>query len=391
MRSDARRALALIATSQLLALGLWFSASAVGPQLDSAWALGGTAGLTLAVQLGFVTGALISATLNVADLVPSRVLFSASALAAGVANLGLLAVEPGDTTLALGLRFVTGFFLAGVYPAGLKAMAGWFREGRGMALGVLVGALTVGSASPHLIRGLGLDWPGVITTASVLAFLAAGMMVGVGDGPYETSSARFRWSQVVDAMSSRGTRLATLGYLGHMWELYAMWTWVASYLAASSAVATGYPSIPIVTFFVIAVGGVGAWLAGRLADRRGRASVAGWAMAVSGSCALATPALFGSPAWVMVPVMLVWGVAVIADSAQFSAMVTETASDRTRGTALTLQTALGFLLTMVTIWWVPRIAAAVGWRWAFAVLAPGPMLGVVAMLRYRVVVEAPYP
>lgn len=381
-KSRPARALALIAVSQLLALSLWFSASAVAPQLEDAWRLSPVqvAGLTLTVQLGFVVGALASALLNIADLVPSRLLFTFSATAAALVNLGLLTVSPGDPTRALMLRFLTGMFLAGVYPAGLKVMAGWFVRGRGMALGVLVGALTVGSASPHLVRGLGLDWVGVVITASVLAAIAALLMLRVGDGPFETRSSRFRWSQVAVVVSNRGARLATYGYLGHMWELYAMWTWVGAFLAASAQrSASGYGSIPVLTFVVIGVGGLGAWWAGSLADRVGRARIAGGAMLISGACAISTPILFGGPGWFVIPVMLVWGLTVVADSAQFSAMVTETSDDDTRGTALTLQTALGFLLTLATIWLVPRIAGTLGWRWAFPVLGLGPALGVIAM------------
>ncbi|HEX6946320.1 MAG TPA: MFS transporter [Acidimicrobiia bacterium] len=389
-----RRALVLVAVSQLFALGVWFSASAVAPQLEHEWQLGegGSAALTLAVQIGFVAGALLSATLNVADLFPARAVFGASAVAAALANLGLLGVGPGSSARAYLLRFATGLFLAGVYPTGLKVMAGWFREGRGMAMGLMVGALTVGSASPHLVRGIGLDWPGVVAAASVLTLLSALMMARVGDGPYDAMSPRFRWRQVADAMSTRGTRLATFGYLGHMWELYALWTWTAAYLAASAAAAGGgYPSIPVLTFLVIAAGGVGAWVAGRMADRLGRSLVAGGAMAISGACCLASAVVFGLPAWVVIPVMLVWGVTVVADSAQFSAMVTETSTPETRGTALTMQTALGFLLTMVTIWAVPRIAELMSWRWAFVGLAIGPGLGVLAMTRFRRVIETAYP
>jgi MFS family permease len=253
-----------------------------------------------------------------------------------------------------------------------------------MALGVLVGALTVGSAGPHLIRGFGFDWQGVVLGASGLAAAGALLMLLVRDGPYETPSQQFAWNQIGRVFANRGVRLSTFGYLGHMWELYAMWTWTAAFLAASAA-AAGYGDgwVPTATFAIIAVGGAGAWLAGLYADRRGRTLAAGAAMAVSGSCALATPVLFGLSPLVVVPVFLVWGVAVVADSAQFSAMVVETSDDAVRGTALALQTALGFLLTLVTIRGVPILADAWGWRWAFPVLALGPALGIVAMVRLR--------
>lgn len=384
MASAQRRALVTIAVGQLFALSLWFSASAVAPQLRVLWSLdtGQEAGLTLAVQLGFVVGALLSAIFNLADVIPSRRLFLFSAVGGALANLGLLFMSESTVMVTLGLRFVTGVFLAGVYPAGLKVMAGWFKAGRGMALGVLVGALTLGSASPHLVRGLGLEWQGVVIAASAFTFVAAGMMTRVGDGPYEVPTQSFRWRQLGLVVRNRGVRLSTYGYLGHQWELYAMWTWTAAFLAASaSAFGSSYGSIPLITFAVIGVGGLGSWWAGSLADRLGRTRVAGGAMVVSGTCAALTPLVFGTAPWVVVPLMLVWGLTVVADSAQFSTMVIETAEDGVRGTALTLQTAVGFLLTLVTIRWVPAIADSVGWQWAFPILAIGPALGVVAMVR----------
>ncbi len=382
-----RTALAGIAASQLLVLTLWFSASAVAPQLEAEWSLtsGEAAALTLAVQIGFVVGALALAILGVADVVSARRLFVWSALTGAAANAALVLLDGDNFFGALGLRTITGIALAGVYPSGLKVMAGWFRTGRGMALGVLVGALTVGSAGPHLIRGLGYDWAGVILGASLLAVVGAVVMrLGVNDGPFEVAAASFSWGHVGEVVRNRGVRLSTYGYLGHMWELYAMWTWVASFLAASAAAAGSADGfVPAATFAVIASGGVGAWLAGVLADRLGRTLVAGAAMVISGSVALLSPLLFGAAPGLVVAIFVVWGVAVVADSAQFSAMVTETAEDGIRGTALTLQVALGFLLTLVTIRGVPLIADSAGWRWAFPWLALGPMAGVAAMIRLR--------
>ena len=382
--SSQKRALGLIATGQLFALSLWFSASAVAPQLSELWGLstGEEAGLTLAVQVGFVVGALLLAVLSITDVVPSRRLFVVSAFGGAVVNLGLLGITAETVTVGLGLRFLTGVFLAGVYPAGLKVMAGWFRRGRGTALGILVGALTVGSASPHLVRGIGLDWQGVVIAASSLAVLAGLMMTKVKDGPYEVPSQPFRLDQVGRVVRIRGVRLSTYGYLGHMWELYGMWTWTAAFLFASAAAGgRDYGSESLLTFVIIAFGGIGSWVAGIVADRFGRTRVAGGAMLVSGSCALATPLIFGGPLWVVMPVMLVWGFSVVADSSQYSTMVTETADDQFRGTALTLQTAVGFLLTLVTIRAVPAIAEAASWQWAFPILAVGPALGVLAMIR----------
>ena len=384
--SGRARALGLIALGQLLVLSLWFSASAVSPQLNSEWRLSSSAetGLTLFVQIGFVAGALLISATSIADAIPSRRLFVGSAVVASLVNLALLAVDVGTVEIGLGLRFLTGMLIAGVYPSGLKVMSGWFRSGRGMALGVLVGALTVGSATPHLVRGIGLEWRGVVISSSVLALAGALLMTRVGDGPFEVPRQPFRWGQASQVVRSRGVRLATFGYLGHMWELYAMWTWMAAFLVSSAAEFGGsYGSIPILTFAVIAMGGLGSWFAGLAADRLGRTWVAGGAMAISGTCALATPLIFGRPAAIVIPVVLLWGVTVVADSAQFSTMVTEVASEEVRGTALTLQTALGFLLTLVTIRAVPLLADALTWRWAFPMLAIGPALGVVAMARLK--------
>lgn len=380
-----RRVLVVVAVAQLLVLTLWFSTAAVAEELARRFGLdtAGIAALTLAVQVGFVVGAVGSSVTGLADAVAARRLFLWSSLAGALTNLAVL-LAPGAGELLL-LRFLTGVALAGVYPAGLKVLAGWFRRGRGMALGVLVGALTVGSAAPHLVRGLGLDATGVIAASSLLATVGGVLLRrAVADGPYEVPPSRFSPAQVRMAVADRAVRLATYGYVGHMWELYAMWTWTAAFLAASAAArgeATGW--VPVATFAVIASGGIGSWVAGLIADRRGRTVTAGGAMAVSGTLALLSPVVFAAAPVVTVGWFLLWGVTVVADSAQFSAMVTETAAPAARGTALTLQTGLGFLITLVTIRGVPVVVEAAGWRFAFPILALGPLLGTWAMVRLR--------
>ncbi|MCP4964411.1 MAG: MFS transporter [bacterium] len=211
----------------------------------------------------------------------------------------------------------------------------------------------------------------------------------MADGPFELPPAKFSWTQIGDVVRNEGVRLSTYGYLGHMWELYAMWTWSAAFFTASAATAgIGDGWVSVSTFAVIAIGGAGAWIAGIVADRRGCTLVAGGSMAISATCALLSPFVFGLTPWIVVPVFLIWGATVVSDSAQFSAMVTETVSSTYRGTALTLQTAVGFLLTLVTIRGVPLLADAWGWRWAFPVLALGPLLGIAAMVRLRKSVHA---
>jgi MFS family permease len=375
------RALALLAAALVPAMTTWFSASAVVPQLRNEWTLGDTAAawLTIAVQLGFVAGALVSSVLNVADIVPPRLVILVGALGAAVANALLGALSAAGP--AIPLRFLTGFFLAGVYPPALKLMATWFRRGRGTALGILVGALTLGSATPHLVNGLGgLDWHTVVYATSALTLAGGLLALTVPDGPYPFPPATFDPHQARRVFANRGVRLASLGYFGHMWELYAMWAWFVVFY--STAVDAG-AGAAYATFAVIAAGALGCWVGGVLGDRIGRPETTALAMAVSGACALAIGLFLDAPAWMVLAIGLVWGFTVVADSAQFSTLVTEHAEQAYVGTALTMQLAVGFTLTVATIWLMPFFADAVGWRWAFAFLAPGPALGVLAMLRLR--------
>jgi MFS family permease len=381
------RALALLSAAVVLAMTTWFSASAVVPQLRVEWGLGDTAAawLTIAVQLGFVVGATVSSVLNLADIVSPRLVLLCGAIGAAVANALLAAA--GGVGAAIPLRFLTGFFLAGVYPPALKLMATWFRRGRGTALGVVVGALTLGSAAPHLVNGLGgLDWPTVVWATSALT--VAGGIIGaacVPEGPYRFARATFDPRQAGLVFRNRGVRLASLGYFGHMWELYAMWAWFLVF-TTDSLQARGEEvgaRAAYATFAVIAAGAIGCWVGGLLGDRIGRTPTTAGAMAISGACSLAIGFLYGQPLWAVVALGLVWGFTVVADSAQFSTMVTETADQTYVGTAVALQLAVGFTLTVATIWLIPVLEDGVGWRYAFAFLAPGPILGVAAMIRLR--------
>jgi len=381
----------MVAMAELLGMSLWFTASAVASDLSKLWQLAPseTGWLTTSVQLGFVVGTALAALLNLADVVSVRTYFAVSALLGAAANAALLAA-PGFGA-ALVLRFLTGAFLAGVYPPSMKMIATWFRSARGLAVGTLIGSLTLGKAIPYLVLSLAGDFSDVIAVTSGGAGLAA-LVVAVAyrEGPYPFERRPFSWRLAGEAIWHRQTRLAIGGYLGHMWELYAMWTWVPAFAVASLAqrqASTGVGSAPwigqAIAFGTLAVGFAGSLWGGWAADRIGRERLVTLAMAASGTCALGVGLVYGAhPAWVAA-VAWVWGFFVIADSAQFSTLVTEVAPPYAVGTALTLQNSLGFLLTMSTIQLVPVLVEHVGWPWAFPILALGPALGIASIRRLR--------
>ena len=385
--------LAMLSLAVLLILGTWFSGSAVAPSLSREWGLDaiGVATLTVAVQLGFAFSAVLLASLGVPDVLPARWLMTAGGLVAA-ASTAAFALFSHDLASAVPFRFLTGAGIAAVYPIGMKVLSGWFNQQRGLAVGTLIGAITIGSALPHLLRAAGLalalDWQPIVLAASGAAAVGTLIaMVGVAEGPFSVPAARFSIAVARAALQERSVLLANLGYLGHMWELFAMWSWIPAFLAASWAL-TGITTPAFASlgaFTVVAAGGLGCVVAGALADRLGRTTLTIAAMALSGTSAIVTGLLFGAPAAVVFAVAVVWGVTVVADSAQFSTAVSELAPPGTAGSALTLQTAAGFLLTAVTIYAVSLLdpTDGAGWRIAFVVLAVGPALGIVAMWRLR--------
>jgi MFS family permease len=380
----------VIAASQVAAMTLWFSATAIIPALQAEHGLDSTTAslFTSAVQLGFVVGTLVSAFLGLADRWDPRRLFMWSALVAAVANGTILLLDPSSAPV-IALRFATGVCMAGIYPVGMKLASTWAKGDMGMLLGLLVGALTLGSAAPHLFNALGgIDWQLTLATGSVAALIAALTIRISGIGPNVGQSPPFNPRFALAAWTSPSLRLANLGYLGHMWELYAMWAWIGLFLHASFQISfaeesTAAVAAATVTFATIGVGALGCILGGAFADRWGRTTLTMLAMALSGSCALLIGFLFGGEPVLLVVVCLVWGFAIVADSAQFSASVAELADRSLVGTMLTIQTSMGFLLTLLTIHLVPLLVAEFGWSYAFAFLAIGPYVGVLAMWRLR--------
>ena len=383
-RREARVQLAWLATAMILGMVPWFSATVAAPGMAAEWRLSAVsiAWLTIAVQLGFVAGTFVSAILLLSDRLRTRYLAAGSSIVAGVATLLLIWRGVGPTE-AMGLRLITGAALAGVYPPGIKLAAGWWKERRGTAIGVLVGALTLGSAAPNLIRVVvtTADWRSIIGAAAAASLLSAALFAfAVREGPFHAPSARFNARAILLVLRHRGVVLATAGYLGHMWELYAMWSSIGAFwIAVGTRYDMARSSAAGLAFLTIGAGALGCVIAGAIADRLGRPIVTIGAMMVSGVCALAIgPSMSVSVVWVVV-VATVWGISIVADSAQFSAAVTELAPAQYVGTAITLQTCLGFLLTIVTIRAVPVWANHWGWERAYMPLAIGPALGIIAM------------
>ncbi len=383
-------AIALLAVCQVAALALWFSATAVTPSILRSYPLTPTqvSLFTSMVQVGFVAGTLVSATLGLADRLDPRRFFMIATLVAAAANASILLVQPGAAWV-YAARFITGACMAGVYPIGMKLAASWATDDLGMLVAILVGALTLGSASPHLFNAFGgLDWRLTIFASSLTALLAAAAINLVRIGPRQAAPRAFEPRHLAMAFRDPALRWANLGYLGHMWELYAMWTWIGAFLAASFAINSGGFAPDFLarlgTFVVMGLGGLAGCLAGGwLSDRIGRTALTMGAMAASGACAIAVGFLFGAHPLILGAVCLIWGATIIADSAQFSASVTELSPPELIGTMLTVQTCAGFTLTLITIHLLPVVQSAVGWRFAFAPLALGPFFGVWAMGRLR--------
>ena len=378
--------LVLIA-AEICAMSLWFVSAAILPEITAEANLSATraAALSAVVQVGFVAGAILMAVHGTPDRLDPRRVFAASAIAAALCNFALLVTEPGGDVQIV-LRGLTGFFLAGVYPVGMKIAIGWSQTQRGLLVGLLVGSLTLGTAAPHGLALLGgADWRTTVVAAGVLAVCAGLMVLLTRLGPFHAVAPRFDPGALRLAWSHRPIRLAYAGYLCHMWEPYAFWAWIAvaltlSFEAAQHADAAH--AARMTTFAAVALGRLLCVPAGAVADRWGKSRVAGLAMALSALAAFATAFSFGGPPALTILCVILWGAFVIPDSAQFSAMVADAATPERAGSLLALQTALGFMLTAFTVQATPMVAAAIGWPETLMLLGLGPVLGVEAMRRH---------
>ncbi|WP_428672893.1 MFS transporter [Roseibium sp.] len=381
--------LGLLLVAEIAGMSLWFMSAAILPDLVREFGISpfSQAALSSAVQIGFVVGAVASALLGLADRIDPRRFFASCAIAAALFNASLLVVEPGGF-LSIFARFATGALLAGVYPVGMKIAVGWGKADRGFLVGTLVGALTFGSAAPHLLALLGgTDWRWSLSVASAASATGGILCLFTALGPFHAKAPRMRIGAVLTAWTDRKIRFAYAGYLGHMWELYAMWAWIGVALAASfsahMAPEAALPLSRLVAFLAIAAGGAACIVAGLVADRVGKANIAILAMVVSGSAALASALAFGGPVWLTILCVLVWGAAILPDSAQFSALVADYAPPDQAGSLMTFQTALGFALTFFTVQLTPLGAELIGWPGVFAIMAIGPALGIAGMLRLK--------
>ncbi|MDH5597484.1 MAG: MFS transporter [Cyclobacteriaceae bacterium] len=376
-----RYILPVIVFSQFAGTSLWFAGNAVISDLQREFSLPDTAVgyITSSIQLGFIAGTMVFAFFTLADRFSPIRLFFICSIGGALANF-LLTLYAGGLYSILGLRFITGVFLAGIYPVGMKISSDWYEKGLGKALGYLVGALVLGTAFPHLLRNMqiNLSWDVVLTGISILSVVGGLLMIlFVKNGPYHKPSSKFQPTAVLQVFTNKSFRSAAFGYFGHMWELYAFWAFIPLILMHYNQSSTA----GIAAFYIIAAGALGCILGGYLAKKRGSASIAFSMLLISGICSLLSPLLFNLPDFFFYLYLFIWGFAVVADSPQFSTLVAQTAPKEFTGTALTLVNSIGFSITIVSIELLNHTRDIFGIQWVLLLLVAGPVFGLLSVKR----------
>ncbi len=383
MSTIPKRILPLIVLSQFAGTSLWFAGNAILPDIQASFGLGknAIANITSAVQFGFITGTLIFALLSIVDRFSPTRIFFVSSFIASFANLGVIWIPPDGALLML-IRFLTGFFIAGIYPVGMKIASDWYEKGLGKALGYLLGALVLGTAFPHLLRSFSVQWhwQTIIHLTSLFAMLGGFLMLLlVKDGPHRKKSDSFHPRNLIQIFQSKPFRSAAIGYFGHMWELYTFWAFIPPLILMNRT--AGIP-VSLFTFLIIASGALSCVAGGYLSQKKGNAFVAFYALLVSGICCLLSFLIPSLPQALFILFMLIWGMSVVADSPQFSTLVAATAPPSYKGTALTLVISIGFSITILSVQLLNYALANISGSAAiFMLLAPGPLIGLCFLYR----------
>lgn len=376
--------LPVIILSQFAGTSLWFAGNAVIGDLQLEWGLSpaSLSYITSSVQLGFIAGTLFFAFFLISDRFSPRLVFFICSMLGAAANLGVFLVSDGLTPLLI-FRFITGFFLAGIYPVGMKIAAGWYKHGLGAAMGYLVGALVLGTAFPHLLKSLehNYEWESVVISVSVISIIGGLLMlIFVPNGPYLSKGTKFNPRAIQTIFKSKSLRQAAFGYFGHMWELYTMWTFVPLLLAYYAKDRIDAMNIPLWSFWIIAAGGVGCALGGIISKRTGSKPVAFYQLLASGICCLLSPLIFTAPLGIFLVFLLFWGVVIAGDSPQFSALVVISAPKEYVGSALTIVTSIGFLITVFSIQFINSLVGTIDVKYLMLFLLPGPVFGLISLL-----------